>query len=107
VRRRHRKDRNHPEIREAVEALGYLWIELSQTNTGLDAIVVKHGRMVPVEVKDGARPPSARKLTPHEEQVHQQLKERGITVEILTGVDQSLDVLRARDRNYYGTEERR
>jgi hypothetical protein len=58
-------------------------------------------------VKDGALPPSARKLTPHEELVHAKLKTKGITVEIVTGVDESLDVLRERKRDFYATERNR
>ena len=98
---RHRLDGNHKAVRKAVEALGYLWLDTSQTDIGLDAILVKHGRIIPAEVKDGTLSPSRQRLTPNEAKVHQALKQHGVTVEILTGVDSSLDVLKQPFRNMY------
>lgn len=100
-RRSHRLDGNHHEVRQALERVGYLFLDCSQTNLGFDALVVKAGRLVPVEIKDGRRAPSAQRLTPHEVEVHARLKAHGVTVEILTGVDQSLDVLLEPRRNFY------
>ena len=85
--RRHRLDTNHAEIRRAVEALGWLWMDCSQTSLGVDAFIAKGGRLVPVEVKDGAKPMSAQQLTAHEQRVHQQLKAHGILVEVIRGLD--------------------
>jgi hypothetical protein len=107
VRRRHRKDDNHKEVQGAIEQMGYLFLNCSQSALGFDALAVKAGRFVPIEIKDGKKRPSARKLTPHEVKVHAALKAHGVTVEIVTGINDSLDVLRLRDRNYYGKEERR
>ena len=84
--RRHRQDRNHHEIREAAEALGWLWQDTSQTHLGYDAILVKGGRTVYAEIKDGQKPMRAQRLTPHEVRVHRTLKAHGVTVEILTCV---------------------
>ena len=98
---KHRKDGNHDDVKAALEAMGYLVLDTSQTNLGFDMICVKHGAARFVEVKDGSLPPSRQKLTPHEQKVHQQLRARGVTVELLTGVDQSLDVLGEKTRNYY------
>lgn len=100
---RERRDNNEKGIRKAVEALGYLWIPQGR-KVGFDALLVGHGRIVPVEVKDGSKPPSARRLTPNEEKVQAALKAKGVTVELLTDVEQSLDVLRLPVRNFYGRE---
>jgi hypothetical protein len=106
----HAKDRNHKAVRKAVERLGYVWIDLAQSSAGIDAIVCRGGRCVPIEVKDGSLPPSKQKLTPHEQQVHALLKAHGVTVEILTGDNESLDVLkgdqRQATRNFYRREEK-
>ena len=82
--RRHRKDANSDDIQDAAEPCGWLWQDTSQTDLGYDAILVKGGRSVYVEVKDGSKPPSEQRLTPHEEQVHAQLSRYGVTVELLT-----------------------
>jgi hypothetical protein len=99
-RRQHRKDRNHDVVRQAVERLGLYWWDAAQTNLGVDGFVVAQGRVVPVEVKD----PKARRklaLSPHEAAIHQVLRAHGVTVEILTGDDQSLDVFKAPRRDFY------
>ena len=94
MRHQHRLDANHADIRRAVEAMGWLWMDCSQTALGFDALLAKGGRLVLIEVKDGAKPMSAQKLTAHEHRVHQQLKAHGIVVEVIRGVDH-LDVLGA------------
>lgn len=99
---RHRKDVNHERLTQAAERLGWYVLNTSQSEIGFDAIMVKGGRIVFTEIKDGNKPISAQKLTPHEERVHATLKRHGITVEILTCVADLLMLERAhpRRRNY-------
>lgn len=87
MRKTHRLDANHKELRQAAEKLGWLWEDTSQTGLGYDALITIQGRTVRAEIKDGRKPPSAQKLTPHEERVHQKLKAHGVLVELLTCVD--------------------
>lgn len=105
-RKRHRVDGNQVEIRKALERIGYLFIDTSQTNLGFDGLVVKAGRIVPIEIKH----PKRLALTPNEQDAHAKLKAYGVRVEVLTGVDQSLDVLmgdqRQVTRNFYKREEK-
>jgi len=84
---RHRTDTNQQQLRDAAEQLGWLWLNASQTNLGFDAILVKGGRVVLAEVKDGSKPPSAQQLTPHERDTHMLLERHGVIVELLTCVD--------------------
>lgn len=95
---RHRKDANHNHICLALTASGWYVQDTSSTNLGYDAILVKAGRIVLVEIKDGSKPPSAQKLTPHEEQVHAALARCGVTVELLT----CLEDLAVLDRPHRG-----
>lgn len=57
-------DANHAEIVAAFRRLGYSVADTSRLGNGFpDLVVAKAGRTVLVEVKDGDKPPSARKLT--------------------------------------------
>lgn len=84
---RHRLDANHKGLCDAVERMGWFVWNASQSGLGVDAILVKAGRMVPVEIKDGSKPLSAQKLTKHEQDVHATLKAHGVRVEILCSLD--------------------
>lgn len=91
---RHRLDANHHLLREVAEKSGYYWMDLSQSNAGLDAILFRSDRVIFAEVKDGMKPLSAQKLTPHEQKVHAKLLAHGITVEVLTCPDDLLHLSR-------------
>ena len=83
---------NHKAIRQELEARGWLWQDTSQTHLGYDAIIHKGGRSTFLEIKDGTKPLSQQRLTPHETTVHAKLAAQGITVEIIT-CSEDLDVL--------------
>lgn len=58
-----RKDANHTQIKTAFESMGHVVHDLSDLPETCD-IVVQIGRhTVFVEIKDGSKPPSKRKLT--------------------------------------------
>jgi len=89
---RHRKDGNHDVVVEAIERRGFVWWDTSQSEIGVDGFVVGHGRLVPCEIKD----PESRRglaLSENERRTHRLLGSRGVRVEILTGDNESLDVL--------------
>jgi hypothetical protein len=62
-RRAARKDDNHQVIVKAFRGLGWSVLDTAQLKNCVDLVVAKDGYTVMVEVKDGAKPPSARKLT--------------------------------------------
>ncbi len=71
MRTRARVDKNQPEIVAAFRKLGYSVLHLHQIGKGCpDLLVAKDGVSTLVEVKDGDKPPSARKLTPDEREFH-------------------------------------
>ena len=70
MRRAAKKDANHAEIVKAFEKMGCSVIDVSATPCGLDILVGYGGLCMPVEIKDGSKPPSARKLTPNEAKIH-------------------------------------
>ena len=63
-----RVDANQPSIVETFRTLGCaVWITSEVGNGAPDLMVSKNGWTVAVEVKDGQKPPSKRKLTQDEE----------------------------------------
>ena len=70
VRRAARVDENHGAIREALRQVpGVTVVDLSRVGDGVPDLLVGHrGRTVLIEVKDGAKAPSARRLTPAQQQ---------------------------------------
>jgi len=68
LRRAARIDANQPEIVKAFRSLGWSVLIISQLKNCFDILVSKNGRTVAVEIKDGSKPPSARKLTEGEQE---------------------------------------
>lgn len=69
--RAHKIDRNQPEIIRALRAVGAIVQPLSAVGCGVpDLLVGYRGRNHLLEVKDGARPPSERTLTPDQVEWH-------------------------------------
>lgn len=63
-----RVDANHGEVVEAFRRLGFAVADLSRLGSGIpDLAISRAGRTALIEVKDGDKPPSARKLTPDEQ----------------------------------------
>ena len=65
-----RRDSNHVEMGDYLRALGWSVLDLASLGDGcLDYAVSKPVFAALLEVKDGSKRPSARKLTPKEQQV--------------------------------------
>ena len=68
VRRAARQDANHAEIVSALRKVGASVADTSGVGRGFpDLVAGFRGRNWLMEVKDGQKPPSARKLTPDQE----------------------------------------
>ncbi len=62
-----RTDDNHPEIVEALRKTGHSVVSLASLGGGIpDLLVGRNGINCLLEVKDGSKPPSQRKLTDSE-----------------------------------------
>lgn len=64
-----RKDSNHVEIGDGLRAHRWSVLDLAQYGVSVDYAVSKPGFACLVEVKDGNKPPSARKLTDEEQKL--------------------------------------
>ncbi len=86
-----RTDTNHARIVKTLRAIGWHVTDASHVGNGFpDLVIAKNGRLLLVEVKDGARPPSERKLTALEQMVHLAFAERGVTVAIVSSEDEAV-----------------
>ena len=62
-----RRDANHAEVVQALQRIGCIWIDATKSPSfGCDGFILFRRRMIPVEIKDGQKPPSARQLTTNE-----------------------------------------
>ncbi len=85
-------DANHREIAMALEAIGCPVLSLAAVANGCPDLLVYNPRTRVVhmlEVKDGNKPPSHRKLTPHQVKFHQ----RWPCVQVVTCVDEALEAV--------------
>jgi Holliday junction resolvase len=66
-----RADANQPEIVKAFRSLGWVVAHTHTVGKGFpDIVCSKAGVTILVEIKDGSKPPSARKLTADEAEFH-------------------------------------
>lgn len=69
MRRAARVDANHSEVIDAFRAFGFSVVDTSRLGEGCpDCFVSRSGLTATVEIKDGKKPPSARKLTKPEQE---------------------------------------
>ncbi len=86
-RYRQRKDRNQSEIVKALESIG---CDVYVLHTPCDLLVCVGSRNLLLEVKDGAKVPSARKLTPDQIKFHASARGQKAVV---TSVDEAIRVV--------------
>lgn len=97
MRRAARTDANHAAILAALRATGAYVVDCSHVGSGFpDALVFFRGQCIPVEVKDGAKPPSARKLTAQQMVFHAEAEARGVKVRVVKDEAEALAVVGAR-----------
>jgi Holliday junction resolvase len=86
-----RVDSNQCQVIEALTAAGWYCLNLSRAGFGApDVVAVRDGRVHFIEIKDGTKPPSARKLTRLEEAVRLAFAAAGVPVMIVTSVEEAL-----------------
>ena len=96
MRRAHRLDANHSELVDAFRSMGCSVLSLAGLGNGCPDIVVGLGGIqVMVEIKDGSRPPSARKLTPDEARFRGSWTGGYKIVEDMDGVKETVELLQS------------
>ncbi len=66
-RRAAKKDANHVEVVSLFRKLGWYVLDIGQLKNCCDLIVAKDGHGIAIEIKDGSKPKSARKLSEGEQ----------------------------------------
>jgi hypothetical protein len=93
-RRAARVDANHAEVSKAITKLGAWVIDCSRVGEGYpDLNVVHRGRVLFVEIKDGSKPPSARKLTPSQVEFHARAAANGVEVHVVKDVGEAIQLI--------------
>lgn len=94
MRRAAKVDANHAEVVRALRSIGCDVLDLSAVGKGCPDLLVVWPtapfRQELFEVKDGAKPPSARRLTPDQERFHAMW--RG-PIHVVTSADEALAVI--------------
>lgn len=89
MRRAAAADSNQPEIVAALRKAGALVHPMHAVGGGFpDLLVCFRGKLLLIEVKDGAKPPSKRKLTPDQVEFH-----RLWPVTVVKNVDEAIAVI--------------
>lgn len=87
-----RVDANQDQIVSVLRAAGAIVRIVTQGNGLPDLLVGYRGNTILMEVKDGKKPPSARKLTEAEQKFFDEW--RGGALYIVESVDEALDILK-------------
>lgn len=86
-----RIDANQPQIVAALRKMGATVLHLHTIGKGAPDILVGYqGKNALIELKDGSKPPSARKLTADEEKFHAEWRGQ---VAIIESVEQAVDFI--------------
>lgn len=92
MRRAFRKDSNHADVLSALRAIGVGVIDCAQWGAPFDAIGIFRGGAEFLEIKDGAKRPSARKLTENSNRMAIELARCGKRLHVVTSPDEALAV---------------
>lgn len=90
-----RVDANHYAVAQALRDVGAFVMDLHTVPGGLDLLVAYRGRWVLLEVKDGAKPPSARQLTHAEQCTITSIRFTGAPVYVVSTEDEALRAIGA------------
>lgn len=104
MRLRAKVDANQADIDAALEAMGWLVWPTHQLGKGFpDRVIAKAGRLLLLEVKDGAKSPSRRALTEDEIGCHLQFKAHGVEILVVTCIEDLMQIDRPQEPDYVPT----
>lgn len=83
-------------MRDAFNRIGACTFDTASFGMPLDLLVFWRGQTLLVEIKDGSKPPSRRKLTTDEIRLHEDAASRGVKIHIVETVEQAYALLGTR-----------
>lgn len=86
-------DANHAEIVKAMRAIGAYVINTSSLKNAFDCIVFFRGNTYAIEIKDGSKTPSQRKLTPGEIECQNNIEARGGKYHVIKSKNEAIELL--------------
>jgi hypothetical protein len=86
MRRANRRDSNHREVINEFEKLGWEVLDIADLKNCCDIVAAVNNITICVEIKDGSKPPSQRKLTSGEDAFMKRWKGLWFKVETLDDV---------------------
>lgn len=92
MRRAARRDDNEKDIIKALRACG-AYVKAINDEGAFDLLCHYNGHTLLLEIKDGTKPPSARRLTDAEQKFHDEWP--GDNLYIINSVQEALDLLKA------------
>ena len=95
MRRAAKVDSNHARIVATLRGVGATVINVSAVPGALDILVGFRGQLVLMEVKDGDKPPSARRLTEAEEATINALARAGVVAPVVCNEVEALRAIGA------------
>lgn len=93
MKRAARVDANQPQIVEALRKVGATVLITSQLKNAFDILVGYKGNLFIMEIKDGTKPPSQRRLTDGEIKCKTDFNRVGVTYHISNSIDEALDII--------------
>ena len=90
---KNKRDGNEDAILELWRRLGCVWIEQPREN-GFDGLLCRMGETWVVEIKDGGKPSSKRKLTPNEIERKAELEGIGAAYNIINNEQEAAALVR-------------
>jgi len=95
-------DANQPEIVDALRAYEEEGLEnpvviiVTCTKKFCDVIAVFNSKIFLIEIKDGSKPPSQRRLTPGEEEAKAKLAKVGVTIHLVNNEEEAINVIKTK-----------
>jgi len=86
-------DRNQPEIVKALRKVGATVLITSQLKNAFDILVGFRGKLYICEIKDGEKPPSARKLSEGEQKCKAAFESVGVKYHVINSIDEALEMI--------------